>query len=303
MTRENYGFYDWAKKWFYEENLPNHLEHLDSLDTLLDNKRKPSKTHMEQKNTFSFRTLYDGVKILNEIYHDSMANPKADLVGPISIESYDDFKNKYIPFLNSLYNCDDVVGLLNHKDGIMKIAYSKLKNHYEGIDLQDILDNLPDDFMDNESIVPKATVGSGTQAILLTTKKYPVDGVEVKSSEYLLGPKVLKMSKGAIEKESFAKSMEYLGKGMYELTIEEREYDVSDEGKILDTKARNCYISYRKKDDGKFKAVGGIYKNPISQKKVVIELTGSLNTRIEEEVPYEIFSTGADPVAVTGMVN
>ncbi len=297
--RKGYGFYDWARRWHFEENLPKYIQHMDSLDTLLDDNHKPSRTRMEQKNTFSFRTLYDGVKILNDIYCQAMVNIKARLEGPVTIDSYEEFKDRYIPFLSSLYNCDDVVGLLNHKEGTMKIAYSKLKNYYDGIDPQEIIDNLPDDFMAVKGTVSKGTVGSGTQAMLLTTKRFPVDGVEVKSSDYVIGPKVLKMTKGAIEKESFAKSIRHLGNDLYELTIEDREYEVSEDGKILNSTARNCYISYLRNDDGKFRPVSEISEtcSPMVLRQVDFNRKAAL---VNDEEPYPIYH-GAECVAITGL--
>jgi len=204
MSVDNCKLYDWTQKWFFGEELTSRYGGLENL--VAANGLKPTD---ENKNITGFRIMYDGDRILNEFAGKMLVEPEGDME-ELTVNSYEEFKQKYIMRIKNKANGNDVTGLFNHKSGQMKLTYSDLKNYYisdEGATVgpKKYVDKLPEDFMDPDLVYDKTSVGKGTKALLLTTGEMPLlSAVVLKTSEYALGPKVVLIKNGKIAKESFA---------------------------------------------------------------------------------------------------
>jgi len=232
-SRNDYKFYDWSAKWHFEHNMIPYLEELYKAGDLLNH--KPDKNRLELAKIKSIRAIYDGEKMLTEIVSDIFTEPNEKLFGDANVASYQDYVNNFVPALISLDNGDDVIALINHKQPKAKFAYGDIKNYYTASDTngkyistRELVAKLPLDFMDYNCRISPDKIGHGTKVLLLTTAVKDVDAVTVKSSEYVLGSKIVHIRNGEVIRESFAKpgriEKEQDGTEIFYMTIEKRDY-------------------------------------------------------------------------------
>ncbi len=110
----------------------------------------------------------------------------------------------------------------NGPGGLLYRLPAHLRNSYPGIEVDSLVDRLPQDFMSPDGRVGNEHIGSGTTAALATTKKYPMGVVHAKKTEYILGGQVVDFWNGLVRQRAYATGYDPEKKA---LTIETVRYD------------------------------------------------------------------------------